>query len=98
MLAVFEAIPRIGVEHPKTPQQIVKMGKIYYFPQIKLYSLCVSYPENFHRLHGVLSRLKIAALDSYKKDSKQRYQDALKAYVTHYFGRPLEKLNVSPEC
>jgi len=58
----------------------------------------LSYPENFHRLHGVLSRLKIAALDSYKKDSKQRYQDALKAYVTHYFGRPLEKLNVSPEC
>jgi hypothetical protein len=31
MLAVFEAIPRIGVEHPKTPQQIVKMGKNPHF-------------------------------------------------------------------
>ncbi|CAG5073992.1 Similar to Sec3: Exocyst complex component 1 (Drosophila melanogaster) [Cotesia congregata] len=29
-----------------------------------------------------------------RKSAKQRYQDALKAYVTRYFGRPLEKLNL----
>lgn len=30
MLAVFEAIPRIGVEHPKTPHQVVKMGELHF--------------------------------------------------------------------
>ncbi|XP_065352705.1 exocyst complex component 1 isoform X1 [Cloeon dipterum] len=75
MSAIFEAIPRIGGDHQKTPHQVVIM-------------------ENFHRLHALLSRLKIVALDSYKKEAKQRYQDALKAYVTQYFGRPLEKLNI----
>lgn len=34
-------------------------------------------------------------LDQYRKDAKQKYNEALSAYVTRYFGRPLEKLNVS---
>lgn len=50
--------------------------------------------ENFHHLYALLSQLKIAILDQYKKDSKQKYNEALSAYVTRYFGRPLEKLNV----
>lgn len=34
-------------------------------------------------------------LDAQRKEAKQKYNDALAAYVTHYFGYPLEKLNVS---
>ncbi|XP_014297281.1 exocyst complex component 1 isoform X2 [Microplitis demolitor] len=50
--------------------------------------------ENFHHLYDLLSQLKISVLDNERKSAKQKYQDALKAYVTRYFGRPLEKLNV----
>ncbi|XP_023247474.1 exocyst complex component 1 isoform X2 [Copidosoma floridanum] len=49
--------------------------------------------ENFHHLHDLLSQLKISVLDHERKEAKQKYQDALRAYVTRYFGRPLEKLN-----
>jgi exocyst complex component 1 len=51
--------------------------------------------ENYHHMHSQLARLKVVALDSLKKESKSRYNEALRAYVTKYFGRPLEKLNVS---
>lgn len=51
--------------------------------------------ENFHHLYAMLSQLKIAILDQYRKDAKLKYNEALGAYVTRYFGRPLEKLNVS---
>lgn len=37
-------------------------------------------------------RRKIASLDTIKKEIKVKYNDALKNYVTQYFGRPLEKL------
>ena len=50
--------------------------------------------ENYHHLHALLSRTKIAPLEGLKKEAKAKYQEALKAYVTAYFGRPLEKLNV----
>ena len=49
--------------------------------------------ENFHHLHSMLAQMKIQLLEVAKKDVKQRYNDALKAYVTQYFGRPLDKLN-----
>ncbi|CAH1176958.1 unnamed protein product [Phaedon cochleariae] len=49
--------------------------------------------ENYHHLYSLLSQLKISALDSQRKEAKQKYNDALQAYVTLYFGRPLEKLN-----
>ncbi|KAH1022777.1 hypothetical protein HUJ04_012122 [Dendroctonus ponderosae] len=49
--------------------------------------------ENYHHLHSLLSQLKISVLDVQRKETKQRYNDALQAYVTLYFGRPLEKLN-----
>lgn len=51
--------------------------------------------ENYHRLHALLSQLKISVLESEKKEAKQRYQEALQSYVILYFGRPLEKLNVT---
>lgn len=51
--------------------------------------------ENYHHMHSQLSRLKVSALESFKKEAKFRYNEALKAYVIKYFGRPLEKLNVS---
>jgi hypothetical protein len=51
--------------------------------------------ENFHHLYAILSELKVGVLDGLRKEAKQKYNDALKAYVTQYFGRPLEKLNVS---
>uniref|UniRef100_A0A8D9BVJ3 Exocyst complex component 1 n=1 Tax=Cacopsylla melanoneura TaxID=428564 RepID=A0A8D9BVJ3_9HEMI len=50
--------------------------------------------ENYHHLFSLLSQLKIGVLDEKRKEAKQKYSDALKAYVTQYFGRPLEKLNV----
>ncbi|XP_063242626.1 exocyst complex component 1 [Bacillus rossius redtenbacheri] len=50
--------------------------------------------ENFHHLFAVLSQLKIPALEKWRKEAKQKYSEALKAYVTQYFGRPLEKLNL----
>jgi len=50
--------------------------------------------ENYHHLHALLSRTKIQPLEALKKEAKAKYQDALKGYVTSYFGRPLEKLNV----
>lgn len=50
--------------------------------------------ENFHRMHSMLAQLKVTVLEAQKKDAKVRYTEALRAYVTQYFGRPLEKLNV----
>ncbi|KAK7605519.1 hypothetical protein V9T40_007377 [Parthenolecanium corni] len=50
--------------------------------------------ENFHHLYALLSQLKISVLDIHRKEAKQKYNDALNAYVTRYFGRPLEKLNL----
>ncbi|CAH0552972.1 unnamed protein product [Brassicogethes aeneus] len=49
--------------------------------------------ENYHHLYSLLSQLKISVLDTQRKEAKQKYNDALQAYVTLYFGRPLEKLN-----
>lgn len=76
---IFEQISVHANEHPKTPQQVVKM-------------------ENFHRMHSLLAQLKVAVLENLKKDAKLKYNDALRAYVTKYFGRPLEKLNVNFSC
>ncbi|XP_043276360.1 exocyst complex component 1 [Venturia canescens] len=50
--------------------------------------------ENYHHLYDLLSQLKISVLDHERKEAKQKYHDALKAYVIQYFGRPLEKLNL----
>ncbi|XP_017842021.1 exocyst complex component 1 [Drosophila busckii] len=49
--------------------------------------------ENYHHMYALLAQLKVPGLDALKKEAKTRYNDALKAYVTQYFGRPLEKLN-----
>lgn len=72
---IFQYINQHSLEHPKTPNQVIKM-------------------ENFHHMHSQLARLKVNALDALKKEAKQRYNEALRAYVIKYFGRPLEKLNV----
>ncbi|XP_035723521.1 exocyst complex component 1-like [Vespa mandarinia] len=50
--------------------------------------------ENFHHMYDLLSQVKISVLDQERKEAKQRYQEALRAYVIQYFGRPLEKLNL----
>ncbi|KAL7733248.1 hypothetical protein ACLKA6_004753 [Drosophila palustris] len=50
--------------------------------------------ENYHHMYALLAQLKVPGLDALKKEAKARYNDALKAYVTQYFGRPLEKLNL----
>jgi hypothetical protein len=34
-------------------------------------------------------------LEPEKREAKQKYQEALQSYVIQYFGRPLEKLNVT---
>ncbi|XP_022215420.2 LOW QUALITY PROTEIN: exocyst complex component 1 [Drosophila obscura] len=49
--------------------------------------------ENYHHMYALLAQLKVPGLDTLKKEAKTRYNEALKAYVTQYFGRPLEKLN-----
>lgn len=49
--------------------------------------------ENYHHMYALLAQLKVPGLDALKKEAKSRYNEALKAYVTQYFGRPLEKLN-----
>lgn len=54
--------------------------------------------ENYHRMHSLLAQLKVAVLEPQKREAKARYTEALRAYVTSYFGRPLEKLNVSSLC
>lgn len=51
--------------------------------------------ENFHRLHAILSKLKVSAMEQQKKEAKVKYIEALNAYVTKYLGRPLVKLNVT---
>ena len=50
--------------------------------------------ENYHHMYALLAQLKIPVLENLKKTAKTYYNEALKGYVTKYFGRPLEKLNV----
>lgn len=50
--------------------------------------------ENFHHMHSLMAHLKISVLEEQKKIAKIRYNEALRAYVINYFGRPLDKLNV----
>lgn len=69
----------------KIPQHAVEHGKTP--PQVVKM-------ENFHRMHSLLAQLKVVVLEPQKREAKQRYTEALRAYVTSYFGRPLEKLNV----
>lgn len=73
--AMFDYIPRVAVEHQRTPPEVIKM-------------------ENYHVLHQLMFQLKLPGMETQKKEAKQRYQEALAAYVTQYFGRPLEKLNL----
>lgn len=105
MSTIFETIQNIAAEHPKTPPEVIKMGnflifhhKINYFTTT-IYLLknriFFFFLENFHHLYALLSQLKISVLDGHRKEVKQKYNEALNAYVTRYFGRPLEKLNVN---
>ncbi|CAO1376976.1 unnamed protein product [Diamesa hyperborea] len=73
--AIFQGINQHSFDHPKTPNQVIKM-------------------ENFHHMNSQLARLKVSVLDNLKKEAKQKYIEALRSYVTKYFGRPLEKLNL----
>lgn len=97
---MFDAIVIHSREHHKTPQEVIKMGEVKYililvFNYSVIKYCIILFLENFHHLYDLLSQLKISVLDHERKEAKQKYQDALRAYVTQYFGRPLEKLNVS---
>lgn len=50
--------------------------------------------ENYHRLGALLAARRAPALDALRRDARARYEDALRQYVTRYFGRPLDKLNI----
>lgn len=50
--------------------------------------------ENYHALGGALAALRVPALDAARRECRARYAEALKTYVTQYFGRPLEKLTL----
>jgi len=50
--------------------------------------------ENYNYLHDVLRSIKVPCLEAQRKEANVQYKAALNAYVTRYFGRPLEKLNV----
>lgn len=89
---ILEYISFHSNDHQKTPPQVIKMG-------ILLHNLIgfindKYFLENYHHLYSLLSQLKISVLDAQRKEAKQKYSDALQGYVTLYFGRPLEKLNV----
>lgn len=104
----FDAFARISEKIFKNSDRKIDLEKWYtklvgtMFDGIIQHS-CIIHPktpqevikmENFHHLYDVLSQLKITVLDHERKEAKQKYQDALKAYVIQYFGRPLEKLNL----
>ncbi|CAK1555051.1 unnamed protein product [Leptosia nina] len=48
--------------------------------------------ENFHRLHAAVCALRVPALDALRRETRRRYTEALRRYVTQYFGRPLDKI------
>lgn len=48
--------------------------------------------ENYHRLHAAVSALRVPALEAQRREARARYAEALRQYVTTYFGRPLERL------
>lgn len=50
--------------------------------------------ENYYYLHDVLRSLKVPCLEGQKIEANLQYKAALNAYVSRYFGRPLEKVNV----
>lgn len=50
--------------------------------------------ENYNYLHDVLRSIKVPCLEAQRREANLQYKAALNAYVTRYFGRPLEKLNV----
>lgn len=50
--------------------------------------------ENYHQLYLTLSELKIAFLDSQRKEAKREKEENIDLYVREYMGRPLEKIHV----
>lgn len=50
--------------------------------------------ENYKYLHDLLCSIKVPCLRSKRTEAKMQYEAALNAYVTRYFGRPLEKVNI----
>ncbi|XP_078254606.1 exocyst complex component 1 isoform X5 [Rhinoraja longicauda] len=49
--------------------------------------------ENFHHISSTLSRLKIACLETERREAKHKYTEHLQSYVIYSLGQPLEKLN-----
>lgn len=49
--------------------------------------------ENYNYLDGLLRSIKVPCLKAQQEEANSRFKAALNAYVTRYFGRPLEKIN-----
>ena len=92
--AVFSTIERAAKEHTKTPANVVRFGKTnsIYTSLVDTSSLCA---ENYHRLHDILSRMKIACLERWKEEAKKKFRSHKKLYVDKSLGQPMEKLSVS---
>eukprot|EP00731_Ephydatia_muelleri_P010913 Em0005g1499a len=50
--------------------------------------------ENYHEIHDLLSRLKIASMEASRDEAKKRYRQHQRNYVDLSLGRPLEKLSL----
>ena len=50
--------------------------------------------ENYKYLHDLLCSIKVPCLKVKRGEAKLQYEAALNAYVSRYFGRPLEKVNI----
>lgn len=50
--------------------------------------------ENYYYLHDVLRSLKVPCLETQRREANLQYKAALNDYVSRYFGRPLEKVNL----
>eukprot|EP00794_Sanderia_malayensis_P007234 gene7234-8042_t len=76
---MFDNIERISYEHDKIPPEIIMFDMTMLI--ITLYYA------------AIIAGLRNSALDPEKKESKDRYMDALGQYVGKRVGNPVEKLN-----
>lgn len=49
--------------------------------------------ENFHKVHSLISRLKIKSLLASKKTVKEKYNHYMDLYISEFMGKPLVKLS-----
>lgn len=95
---MVSTVTRLAREHSKTPSEVIKMENFHHLFALLSRQFYSNLQEYFHTCTAVIKfrfftfRMKITSLDTIRKEIKNKYSDALKNYVTQYFGRPLEKL------